>query len=103
MKVIGGPESPVFPMKVRCSHHVDGYGFSYGRPADFCGHELEVEESDIKKHPWYKYPEMGGTDYGVVCPVCHMFVVIEEEKLPGYVKEAADRISVRQGRCDGTA
>lgn len=51
MKVIEKAKNSVFPMKVRCEHKVDRYGFSYGNKPDFCGWLLEIEESDVKKHP----------------------------------------------------
>lgn len=101
MKVIGDPETSVFPMKVRCGQIDDGSGLSYGRAVDFCGHELEVETDDIVKHPWFKYPDYKGVDYGVICPVCGMFVQIEEEKLPQQVKETARDVSVEHGRFKG--
>ena len=68
MKVIGEAKSGVFPMKVRCKHKVDKDGLSYGNKPDFCGRLLEIEEDDVKKHLWFKYPDNRGVDYGIVCP-----------------------------------
>ncbi len=92
MKVVGESEHPVFPMKVKCRRVVDIYGFAYGKAVDFCGKMLEVDEEDVKKHKWFKYPDYTGTDYGVICPVCKKFVVIDKNQIPGYVKEKAEEI-----------
>lgn len=93
MKVIEENKSfGVFPMKVKCQRVVDEYGFSYGDIVDFCGSVLEVEASDVKLHPWEKYPAFKGADYGVVCPVCGMFVPIDKGLLPKQVKDTAPEI-----------
>jgi hypothetical protein len=82
----------VFPMRVTCKRVVDQYGFAYGEEKDFCGSELEVVEDDIKQHPWFKYPYYEGTDYGVICPVCGKFIVIDEHSLPVGVINKAEKI-----------
>lgn len=92
MKVVGEASNPVFPMRIKCQQVVDRQGYTYGNKIDFCGRELEIEESDVKKHKWFKYPNDSGTDYGVVCPCCHQFIMIPEDKLPKYVKEKAEEI-----------
>lgn len=79
----------VFPMEVTCRRVVDDYGFSYGKEVDFCGSTLEVDAEDIVKHPWEKYPDYSGTDYGVICPICKKFVMIDECDIPEPVKKAA--------------
>lgn len=77
MKIIKkGNYNDQFPMKVLCRRVVDEYGFGYGDDKDFCGSTLEVEAEDIKKHPWSKYPDFHGVDYGVVCPVCGKFIPV---------------------------
>lgn len=86
----------IFPMKVQCRRVVDGYGFAYGSKTDFCGSELEVEIEDIKAHDWEKYPDYKGTDYGVVCPICGKFVVIDEKSLPETVKQNAEKIRLNK-------
>ena len=97
MKVIQENKSfGVFPMQVTCQRVADGYGFTYGDEVDFCGSILEVEAGDIKSHPWEKYPNFSGTDYGVVCPVCGKFVAIDANKLPEKIKSEAP--SIRLGR-----
>lgn len=101
MKVIGESDKSVFPMKIRCQYVVDSYGNAYGNEVDFCRQQLEIKESDIKKHPWFKYPDKHGVDYGVVCPVCRMFVMLDEDKIPGYVKQAAKEISLQHGKYTG--
>ena len=101
MKVTGKPTNKAFLMKIRCQHVTDEYGFGYGHEVDFCGRELEIKESDVKKHPWFKYPNYHGVDYGVVCPVCQMFTVLKEESIPQYVKDAAKEISIQNGRYAG--
>lgn len=102
MKVIGEAKSSIFPMKVRCEHKVDKDGLSYGNKPDFCGRLLEIEESDVKKHPWFKYPDDSGVDYGIICPVCHMFTPLDENMLPRHVKERAREVSLRDGRYEGS-
>ena len=81
-----------FPMKVECKRVEDKYGFAYGKKNDFCGSLLEIEETDIKKHKWQKYPDYEGEDYGVICPVCKGFVVIDKSKLPRTVMAVAEEI-----------
>lgn len=97
MKVLKENHGNVFPMEIECKYVADQYGFGNGNPPDFCHSILEVEESDIKKHPWFKYPDYEGTDYGVICPVCGNFVAIDEKKLPKLVKEKAEKISLGRG------
>lgn len=92
MRVIEKGTGDVFPMRVKCQRVTDEYGFAYGDKVDFCGSTLEVEESDIKKHKWFKYPDYSGTDYGVLCPVCRQFVVMPENRIPARVKEAAEEV-----------
>lgn len=82
----------IFPMKIRCRQVKDKYGFYYGEYQDYCGSELEVETSDIRVHHWSKYPDYSGKDYGVVCPVCGEFTVIDENTLPVAVKKNAEEI-----------
>lgn len=94
MKVLKENHGNVFPLEVECQRVEDSHGFGYGPAPDFCHSILEVEESDIKKHPWFKYPDYEGIDYGVICPVCGKFVVIDEKKLPKSAKENAEKISV---------
>ena len=95
MKVIKKGDYPdVFPMKVQCQRVEDEYGFAYGEKIDFCGRELEIEKEDIKKHKWFKYPDYSGIDYGVICPVCKMFVVIDKKKIPTAVLTKSKKIHV---------
>lgn len=82
----------VFPMKIKCERVVDMYGFSYGKDIDFCSSVIEVEADDIKKHKWFKYPDYSGTDYGIVCPVCGKFIVIDKNKIPNKVLNTAKEI-----------
>lgn len=93
MKVIKEDNySSSFPMKIKCKVIYDEYGFAYGVKKDFCGSELEIEAEDVKKHSWHKYPDFIGTDYGVICPVCKQFVVIDKKKIPKTVLENAKEI-----------
>lgn len=82
----------VFPMQVKCKKVVDTYGFAYGKEKDFCGSELEIDAEDIKKHKWFKYPDYKGTDYGVICPVCGEFIVIDNDKIPSKILKDAEEI-----------
>lgn len=101
MKVVGKPEEQLFPMQAVCQYKRDEYGYGYGREVDYCGHKLEFEEEDIRKHPWDKYPDIEGVDYGVVCPICRMFITVDGKKLPERVKEQAKEISLTRGRYKG--
>lgn len=82
----------VFPMRIKCQREVDSYGFTYGEEKDFCGSELEIDPNDIKKHDWFKYPCYEGTDYGVVCPICGQFVVVDRNRIPKSVLANAEEI-----------
>ena len=82
----------VFPMQVKCKKVVDTYEFSYGKEKDFCGSELEIDAEDIKKHKWFKYPDYEGVDYGVICPVCGKFVVIDKDEIPIKILKNAEEI-----------
>lgn len=86
--------SNTFPMQIKCKRVVDEYGFSYGQERDFCGSELEVVADDIKKHEWFKYPNYEGTDYGVVCPVCGKFIVIDEREIPQKILDNTEELIV---------
>lgn len=93
MKVIKqGNYNNAFPMEIECKRITDKYGFGYEDAKDYCGSLLEVVESDIKKHKWSKYPDYSGTDYGIICPVCGNFIVIEESKIPKNTLEQAEEI-----------
>lgn len=93
MKIIKENKFPsIFPMQIKCKINIDTYGFSYGRAKDFCDSEIEINAEDIKKHKWSKYPDYKGTDYGVVCPVCGQFIVIDKNKIPKSVLSNADEI-----------
>lgn len=82
----------IFPMKIKCKLVKYEYGFGYGSENDFCGSELEVDMEDIVKHPWYKYPDYEGVDYGVQCPVCGQFIVIDKRILPEQILRNAKEI-----------
>lgn len=82
--------SESFPKRIQCKRIVDKYGFSYGKDHDFCGSELEIDEGDIKKHKWSKYPDYHGVDYGVFCPVCGSFIVLNENEIPDKVLQNSE-------------
>lgn len=91
MKVLKeGNYSNEFPMKVKCKKVLDKNNLGYGNAKDYCGSELEIEVDDIKKHDWFKYPDLKGVDYGVICPVCGSFVVVDENKIPKSVSDNAE-------------
>lgn len=77
--------SDYFPMKFTCQEVKDTYGFSYD--GNFCGSELEIEEEDLFKREWFKYPDYNGIDYGVFCPVCGSFVVVDVSSVPKCILE----------------
>lgn len=85
-----------FPMEIECGQVKDEYGFDYGDSKDFCGSILEIDIDDIKKHEWFKYPNFEGVDYGVKCPVCGKFIVIDKSKIPNVVKANAKGISLNE-------
>ena len=93
MKVINqGNYNDTFPMKLVCKRVTDKYGFGYADSKDYCGSLLEVDESDIKKHKWFKYPDYNGIDYGVICPICGNFIVVEKSNIPNNVLDKAEEI-----------
>jgi hypothetical protein len=97
MKVIKANRfSRSFPKQIKCQRVVDEYGFAYGKDHDFCGSELEVDMEDIKKHKWSKYPDYKGVDYGVICPVCGKFVVINEKEIPNGILLNAEEVYLRK-------
>ncbi len=85
-------------MRITCKQYLDKNGFGYGRKNDFCGSELEIEGSDIKKHYHFKYPDHQGTSYGVICPVCGQFVEIDSNILPMKIKNEAKEISINNNK-----
>lgn len=96
MKIINKDNfSNTFPMRIICKRVVDEYGFAYGKEKDFCGSELEIEIEDIKKHGWFKYPFYEGVDYGVICPVCGKFIVVDKKVIPDKVLNNAEEIRLR--------
>ena len=86
--------SDSFSMRVKCEQVVDVYGFSYGKAVDFCGSILEITAYDIGKHRWYKYPGFSDVDYGVICPVCGKFVVVDTEKIPSEILKNVKEIKI---------
>lgn len=84
--------SNIFPMTIKCKLVKDEYGFGYGEEKDFCGSELEIESEDIVKHRWEKYPDYNGVDYGVRCPVCGQFIVIDKKVIPDQILENAKEV-----------
>lgn len=79
-----------FPRKVTCKRIFTIDGRSYGTDKDFCNSVLEIDIADIRKHYWgytcgFRHEE--GVDYGVVCPICGAFILIEH--LPKGVREHA--------------
>ena len=81
-----------FPMRIICKRVVAVDGGCYGKEEDYCHSVLEVEVEDIKKHSWYVYGIGGGTDYGVICPVCGKFIVIDKSTIPKTVLNNAEEI-----------
>lgn len=95
MKVIKENHSfGVFPMNIVCQKVEDEYGFAYGKKHDFCGSELEITAEDIMVHYWTKYPDYQGKDYGVKCPICGQFIVINPYIIPELVKNSAKEIKL---------
>lgn len=87
----------VFPMRCKCHYQKDVFGLGYGDAKDYCGSELEINASDIVKHPYSKYPNISGDDYGYVCPVCKHFIPIDTKNIPVEVMYNAPKISVVNG------
>lgn len=80
-----------FPMRVTCNRVVDTDGASYGKEKDFCHSELEIDAEDIKKHH-YSHCFDEGVNYGVICPVCGKFIVIDKNMIPEIVLNNAEEI-----------
>ena len=85
----------IFPMDIICKRVEDEYGFAYGDKNDFCCSKLEIEAEDIVAHDWSKYPDYKGTDYGVKCPKCGQFIVINKNILPKSIKDAAPKVQLK--------
>lgn len=94
MKILSEPDNNTFPMKIKCRVPDQGTLAFYGRAVDYCGRELEVEASDIKKHII-----RDGANYGVFCPGCGMFTIIPEVNIPKYVKREAEEVLIIQHGC----
>lgn len=83
----------------------DGGLVAFHCPGSIEGYPIPRDEEDDCSLTGFLHDISGILAPGQACIITEarhgrMFVVIEEEKIPGYVKEAADRISVRQGRCN---
>lgn len=96
MKIIENNAKSNFPIRVICEQIRDKYGYTYGAKNDFCGSVLEIEASDIKKHPWTIFDD-SGIDYGVACPVCGRFIMLDEDTLNAQVKQEAPVVRVYRG------
>lgn len=94
MKVIKNNKVLGFPRQIVCEQEIDKYGFCYGKAVDFCGSILEIDAEDIRKHPWHKYPDYKGIDYGVICPICGQFISIPSNTLSKQLQESAPEIRV---------
>ena len=98
MKIIENNAKSNFPIQVTCKQVRDKYGYTYGDKNDFCGSILEIEASDIKKHPWEKYMAGdSGIDYGVICPVCGKFIMLDANTLNARVKQEAPEVRIHGG------
>ena len=91
--IIKGDYNNDFPMKVVCRRITDEYGFGYGDDNDFCGSVLEVDAQDIKKHNWVD-EDHRGTDYGIICPVCGMFIPVEKHGIYKNILNNAEEIQI---------
>lgn len=96
MKIIENNAKSNFPIQVICEQIRDKYGYTYGAKNDFCGSVLEIEASDIKKHSWANFDE-SGIDYGVVCPVCNKFIMLDPDTLNAQIKREASEVSIQGG------
>lgn len=98
MRIIENNLKSGFPMRVTCRMVEDEHGYTYGDENDFCGSILEIEASDIKKHPWEKYMAGdSGIDYGVICPVCGKFIMLDADTLNARVKQEAPVVRIHGG------
>ena len=84
MKILKEPDK--FKKIITCECIKDKHGYGWGDKEDYCGATLEIEAEDICRREWHKYYEHG-IDYGVVCPVCNCFIVVED--LPSHIKKNA--------------
>lgn len=84
MKIIKEPKE--FSRTIVCHQVVDEYGRYWNKKEDHCGAELEFDSDDVLYRESYNYWNHSLTeDYGIFCPCCGSFVVIED--LPKWVKE----------------
>lgn len=88
MKILKQPND--FKKIITCERIEDKHGYGWGAKENFCGAVLEIDGDDIYSREWSKYCEHG-IDYGVVCPVCGSFIVVED--IPTYVKKYATPFS----------
>lgn len=89
--------SKPFPMMIQCRRVANSYGLAYGRETDFCGQAIKVEQNDIKRQTWQRFVQhekASGTDYGVICPECGAYVLIDSSEIPDYVKKTANEAMV---------
>ena len=96
MKIIENNSKRDFPIRVTCEQVRDRYGYTYGNPNDFCGSILEIEAADIKKHSWTKFDDCG-VDYGVACPVCGKFIMLDPDILNTQIKRDAPEVRIQGG------
>lgn len=85
--------SNIFPMRIICKRVVDADGGCYGKEEDYCHSELEIDKEDIKKHLYsVGWAGRHGVDYGVICPLCGKFIVIDKNMIPETVLNNAEEI-----------
>ena len=84
----------LFDQIIECKQVVDEYGLTYGEEADFCHIKIRVMGQDIKKHSWSKYGGPSGVDYGIKCPVCGSFIVIDSKEIPKRIQQTAEEVKL---------
>ena len=81
-------EQKQFPMKIRCETDIDERGLSWHKKAAHCGSVLLITEEDLIAKR-YRRGFKTYIDYGIVCPICGCFVVVN--KISPLAQEIARR------------
>ena len=91
MKIIEEGFGQNWSLQVRCEPIKDEQGLVYDSDKEHCGSLLEIDKDDVQLNHWVKFRE-DGYDYICICPKCKCKLLLNEKKLPEWVKKKA-RIS----------
>ncbi len=91
MKIISEGHGEDWSLKIKCECVLDNFGFSYDSDKEHCGSILEIDKDDVMTREWFKYPDLEGTDYVVVCPKCQCCLYLNPSLLPDWVKSSCNK------------